>query len=88
MGRILVFQVQTMKRNLSTLLLVLTAMTILAPVVLAQGDYALTRSVIAGGDGVCDTQGTVGQPAAGAIAGGDYELSSGFWGWLESIFTV
>jgi len=28
------------------------------------------------------------QPAAGEASGGDNDLSSGFWGWLESFFDV
>jgi len=49
--------------------------------------------VIAGGGGfssggVYDVQGTIGQPVAGATSGGEHDLSSGFWGWLESFFDV
>jgi len=82
-----------MKRHLPLLLLVLAGLAILTTVALAQGDYALGRWVIAGGGGTSaggdyDVQGTIGQPATGATRGGSYDLSSGFWGWLESFFDV
>jgi len=82
-----------MKRHLPILLLALAMFAILTTVVLAQGDYSISRSVIAGGGGfssggVYDVQGTIGQPVAGATSGGEYDLSAGFWGWLESFFGV
>ncbi|MCX6027447.1 MAG: hypothetical protein NTY23_14530 [Chloroflexi bacterium] len=39
-----------------------------------------------GGD--YDLQGTIGQPVAEASSGGEFDLSSGFWGWLESFLDV
>jgi hypothetical protein len=82
-----------MKRHLLLFLLVLALLALLTTVVMAQGDYAHTRPVMAGGGGVSaggsyDLQGTVGQPVIGVSAGGDYDLSSGFWGWLKSFFDV
>ena len=82
-----------MKRHLPLVLFVLLLLAVLAPVALAQGDYTITRSVIAGGGGASaaapyELQGTIGQPVTGAGAQGDYDLSSGFWGWLESLFDV
>ncbi|MCJ7660115.1 MAG: hypothetical protein MUO67_13295 [Anaerolineales bacterium] len=47
--------------------------------------YALTRSVISSG-GMGATAGpytltsTLGQPVAGSVSGGDFTLTSGFWG--------
>jgi hypothetical protein len=82
-----------MKRHLPSILVVLAFLAVLTTVVLAQGSYAMTRSVIAGGGGVSiggqyDLQGTVGQPVTGTSAQGDYGVSSGFWSWLESFFDV
>ena len=48
------------------------------------GDYDLTWSTIDGGggtssDGNFTLNGTIGQPDAGVMAGGDYRLEGGFW---------
>jgi hypothetical protein len=82
-----------MKRHLPILLLALATLAILTTVALAQGGYGMTRSVIAGGGGfssggIYDVQGTIGQPVAGASSQGDYGVSSGFWGWVQSFFDV
>ena len=48
-------------------------------------DYELSRSTIDGGGGMFSSggnyelSGTIGQPDAGALANGDYELTGGFW---------
>ncbi len=48
-------------------------------------DYEITRSTIDGGGamhstgGAFELSGTIGQPDAGALAGGDFELTGGFW---------
>ena len=50
------------------------------------GPYDLTWSTVDGGGemfstgGVYTLGGTVGQPDAGVLAGGDYSLGGGFWG--------
>jgi hypothetical protein len=82
-----------MKRRLSLILLGLTLLALGTSVVFAQGSYAMGRSVIAGGGGfssggVYDVQETIGQSVVGTASGGEYDLSSGFWGWLESFFDV
>jgi len=69
-------------------LLVLTALFLLASVAFAQSDggYDLTWSTIDGGGatwsecGGYSLGGTIGQPDAGAISGGGYTLAGGFWG--------
>jgi len=68
-------------------LLALTAFFLLASVALAQtgGGYDLTWSTIDGGGytwsegGGYALGGTVGQPDAGVLSGGDYTLVGGFW---------
>lgn len=70
-------------------LLLLTGLLLLLGVpALAQsgGDYDLTWSTIDGGGGMFSTGGeyslggTIGQPDAGLLQGGDYTLGGGFWG--------
>ena len=78
-----------------TLLLPLLALVLLplSRMVVAQsgGDYDLTWSTVDGGGatfsigGVYTLGGTIGQPDAGAMGGGDYSLSGGFWGGIVSI---
>jgi len=47
------------------------------------GDYNMSRSTIGGGGtsggGDFTLTGIIGQPEAGAMSGGDYELLGGFW---------
>jgi hypothetical protein len=82
-----------MKRDLPPNLTVLALLALLTMVVLAQGGYRMTRSVYAGGGGFSvggpyDLQGTIGQPVTGASNQGDYDVSSGFWGWIRSFFKM
>jgi len=82
-----------MKRYLPLILLVLAILALLTSVVLAEGDYSISRAVIVGGGGFSsggayDVQGTVGQPLTTVSGDGEYDLGSGFWGWLESFFDV
>lgn len=68
--------------------LALTLVLLGATAVLAQagGDYSLTWSTVDGGGEMYSTGGaytlggTVGQPDAGVLEGGDYSLVGGFWG--------
>jgi hypothetical protein len=82
-----------MKRHLPLILLILAILALLTSEVLAEGGYAIPRAVIAGGGGLSaggqyDLHGTIGQPLAAVSNGGDFDMSSGFWGWLESFFDV
>lgn len=48
------------------------------------GDFALRKSIIAGGSGQAGggalrLQGTVGQDDAGSMAGGGFQVQGGFW---------
>ncbi len=69
-------------------LIALTLLVLLVAQVLAQtgGGYDLTWSTVDGGGytwsegGGYALGGTVGQPDAGALIGGGYTLSGGFWG--------
>lgn len=69
-------------------LITLVILLLLSAAALAQtgGGYDLTWSSIDGGGhtfstgGGYELGGTVGQPDAGAMAGGGYTLSGGFWG--------
>ena len=71
-----------------------TSLTILAPVLLlatalgmfaAGSDYTLTRTTIDGGGimfssgGDLELSGTIGQPDAGTLSGGELALTGGFW---------
>jgi len=55
--------------------------------VVAGGPFDLSRTTIDGGgamrstsaDGVLELSGTIGQPNAGVLTGGDFSLTSGFW---------
>lgn len=58
----------------------------LSAAVSAGGSFVIVRSTIDGGggamlsdDGRLDIQGTIGQPDAGGMSGGAFELSGGFW---------
>ena len=79
-----------------TLLLALIALLLLASVALAQsgGGYDLSWSTIDGGGttwsegGGYALGGTVGQPDAGVLSGGDYTLAGGFWGGAAARYGV
>jgi hypothetical protein len=55
------------------------------------GDYDLSWNTVDGGGatfsigGDYTLGGTIGQPDAGAMGGGDYSLSGGFWGGIVSV---
>ena len=73
---------------MASLLLPVSLIFGLAAPALAQsgGDYDLTWSTVDGGGwtfssgGAYSLGGTVGQPDAGVLEGGDYTLVGGFWG--------
>ena len=65
----------------------LLALSVIVPPAWAQtgGDYDLHWSTVDGGGGVSTgaayiLSGTIGQPDAGDMSGGDYVLTGGFWG--------
>ncbi len=72
----------------TAILLVLTVLLPLTSIALAQsgGGYDLTWSTVDGGGytfssgGDYSLGGTIGQPDAGVLSGGDYTLIGGFWG--------
>ena len=74
--------------TMAGLLLPVSLILGLAAPALAQsgGDYELTWSTVDGGGamfsagGAYSLGGTVGQPDAGVLEGGDYTLFGGFWG--------
>lgn len=58
----------------------------------AQGQFTLDWSTIDGGGGtstggVYAVRGTIGQPEAGAMSGGNYSLTGGFWSLLSVVPT-
>ena len=65
-------------------------------VALAQsgGDYDLTWSTVDGGGDTFSTGGdytlggTIGQPDAGELTGGDYALTGGFWGGAAAKYRI
>ena len=68
-------------------ILTLAAITLLTLSTHAQ--FAIDWSTMDGGGGVSSggaysVSGTIGQPDAGQLAGGDYTLSGGFWGGVDS----
>jgi hypothetical protein len=78
------------------LFLALTALLLLASVALAQsgGGYDLSWSTVDGGGatwsegGGYSLGGTIGQPDAGVLSGGDYTLAGGFWGGAAARYGV
>jgi hypothetical protein len=63
----------------------LTAVLVAGPAARASAQYSLSRQTIDGGGVMLSTGGTytlggtIGQPDAGALSGGAYALSGGFW---------
>ena len=58
----------------------------------AQTNYTIDWSTLDGGGGtstggVYTVSGTIGQPDAGAMSGGNYTLASGFWGIVAAVQT-
>jgi hypothetical protein len=65
-------------------------MSVLCPA--ASGQYSLDWSTIDGGGGtstggVYTVTGTIGQPDAGTMSGGNFTLAGGFWGWVAAVQT-
>jgi hypothetical protein len=59
----------------------------------ALGQYSIDWSTVDGGGGtstggVYAVTGTIGQPDAGAISGGDFTLHGGFWGVIAAVQTT
>jgi hypothetical protein len=85
-----------MKRKLILcLLLLVIAVAVIGVVrVSAEGGYSLDWWAVAGGGVTASTGGsyslggTIGQPAAGASAGGAYNLIGGFWAVTQQIYTL
>jgi hypothetical protein len=74
------------KRNATILTLVLvSALSLWVSVASAQGGYDLSWWTVDGGGGTASggsytLTGTIGQPDAGVLTGGDYTFGGGFWG--------
>lgn len=91
MGRVFVGQTSLgeglWRSTLRAMRIALLLRMIIAGTALAQtgGPYAITASAVAGGGATRRTGGidalgdTIGQPAAGHLAGGSYVLNAGFW---------
>lgn len=67
-------------------------LALLVPAALFAQNYSIDGSKIAGGGGVStggvySVSGTVGQPDAGAMAGGSYSLVGGFWSMAIAVQT-
>lgn len=76
-----------MNSTILRILVIFAAALLASAPALAQsgGNFALAWSTIDGGGGtstggVFAASGTIGQPAAGAMSGGPFTVSSGFWG--------
>jgi len=82
--------------HVSRFLLLAALLSLLASVALAQmgGGYDLTWSTVDGGGytwsegGGYSLGGTVGQPDAGVLSGGDYTLAGGFWGGAVAHYSI
>ena len=74
-----------MKKRIVLVLCLVLAATFIASAAFAQGGYDLSWWTADGGAAVglsagrYTLSGTIGQPDAGTLAAGDYELSGGFW---------
>ncbi len=92
-----------MKRHTAVIFLLMLVLLIIAVIgistVEAQSrSFILTRSVIGSGGlggsaGLYTLTSTLGQPVAGSVSGGGYELGSGFWGqvlmaWFENFLPL
>jgi len=75
----------TMKIKLIIVLAATGAVLLLTPVVLGQAGFDLSWWTVDGGGatfssgGSYELGGTIGQPDAGTLSGGDYTLGGGFW---------
>src|SRR6266704_3127395 len=72
-------------------LLLLVVLSLAAPAVRAQ-NYSIDWFTIDGGGGtstggVFSVSGTIGQPDAGRMSGGNYTLDGGFWGIIAAVQT-
>ncbi|MGQ0604068.1 MAG: hypothetical protein ACT4QE_20495 [Anaerolineales bacterium] len=73
------------RRRTLTCALVLLALTLTAPALAQTGGYAIESFTVDGGGGTSSggnftLSGAIGQPEAGALAGGAFTLTGGFWG--------
>jgi hypothetical protein len=62
------------------------------PIPVMAENYSLDWSTVDGGGGtstggVYTVSGTIGQPDAGAMSGGNYSLTGGFWGIIAAVAT-
>jgi hypothetical protein len=79
-----------MKNSLLGIVLgVLTALSCSSTGLAQSTDFSITWSTIDGGGststgGVYTVSGTIGQPDAGTMLGGTYQLAGGFWGVLQT----
>jgi len=70
--------------------IILLALSLTALVAQAQTNYSIDWYTIDGGGGtstggVYAVSGTIGQPDAGAMSGGNYTLQGGFWGVIAAV---
>jgi len=84
-----------MKRRLILTLVLGLALALVSAPALAGGGYNLSWWTVDGGGGTSTSvspgyslSGTVGQPDAGQLSGGGYQVSGGFWSWVKSVFEV
>src|SRR5436189_3631540 len=73
------------------LIIALSLLTMISATVLAQS-YSIDWFTIDGGGGtstggVYSVSGTIGQPDAGRMSGGNYTLDGGFWGIIAAVQT-
>jgi hypothetical protein len=82
-----------MKRRIIIALVLVLVLLFGSDVANAAGGYSLSWWTVDCGGGTSTSpgyslSGTVGQPDAGQLGGGSYELSGGFWSWVKSLFEV
>ena len=75
-----------MKKHIVLILGLVLILALVTTAAFAQAGYDLSWWTVDGGGAVglsadgYTLSGTIGQPDAGTLSGGDYELSGGFWG--------
>ena len=71
--------------RISQAITIMAALSLIGPLAVRAGDYAIDWSTADGGGvmhstgGAYELSGTIGQPDAGEMSGGDYSLTGGFW---------
>ncbi|NIM96410.1 MAG: hypothetical protein GTO18_22145 [Anaerolineales bacterium] len=83
-----------MKRILILASFMILLLALIVPAMAANGEYEISQWVVSNGGGESiggsySLTGTIGQPDAGSLRGGDYDLGGGFWGGIvEALYDL